>query len=112
MTYKVAGLVDRDVVRRLPGELIRQLRPVVVYFVAMLAFAQNDGESVFLAVMIVGAAATAAAPAAICKNSRLRIVDMITPSKRAVELCRGRKLGMPINRYALACAAGSNPKLN
>ena len=76
---QIAGLVERDVVRRLPGELIRQLRPVVQHFVPVLALAQNERRFGFLrgengrrpAIP----AAPATAPAATCKNSRRRIVE-------------------------------------
>ena len=39
---QIAGLVERHIVRRLPRELIRQLRPVVNHFIFVLAFAQNE----------------------------------------------------------------------
>ena len=74
---QVAGFVERDVVRRLPRVLVRQLRPVVQRFVFVFAFTQDDGDLVFFAVRMAGVAITAAAPAAAFKNSRRRIVDDI-----------------------------------
>ena len=37
-----AVAIDRHAVRRLPGKLPRQLRPIVVHFVAVVARAEHD----------------------------------------------------------------------
>ena len=70
-----ARLVDGHVVRRLPGEPVGQLRPVVLHLVSVLAFADDQRPIGFLGREYGGAPAKAAEPAAaVARNWRRETV--------------------------------------
>ena len=78
---QVTGLIECHIVRRLPGELVWQLRPIVSHFVLVLTFAENDWGSSFFGGdyrrQPSDARGTGSAPAAMCRNSRRWIEDDI-----------------------------------
>lgn len=46
---EVLFCIDSDIVGGLPGEFVRQLGEVMIYFILVVSFSNNDGTSAFLA---------------------------------------------------------------
>ena len=46
---EVLVCIDSDIVGGLPGEFVRQLGEVMIYFILVVSFSNNDGTSAFLA---------------------------------------------------------------